>query len=90
MFYIIDRILLIFWLASHLHQEIRKTIANNILQLRKEYGISRKALAKLVHIPEGRLRRLEKGDTDAKLYDFHIKRLGEVFGIPVDMLLGKQ
>ncbi len=67
-------------------EEIKKRMGENILRLRKEYGISRKALAKLVHIPEGRLRRVEKGEPDAKLYDFHLKRLGEVFGIRVDTL----
>jgi len=67
-------------------EEIRKQIGQNILHLRKECGISRKARAKLVHIPEGRLRRVENGDVGVKLYDFHLKRLGEVFDICVDDL----
>lgn len=67
-------------------KEIRETIGQNILQLRKNYGISRKALARLIHIPENRLRRIETGDLNAKLYDFHLKRIARIFDISVDLL----
>lgn len=67
-------------------EEFRKQIGQYILHLRREYGISRKALAKLIRIPVDRLRRVEEGDVKAKLYDFHLKRLGAVFGVAVDEL----
>jgi len=67
-------------------EEIRKTVGQKILYLRKEYGISRKALARLICMPERRLGRVENGDANAKLYDFHLKRLGEVFDVRVDVL----
>ena len=67
-------------------ENIRKAMGQNILHLRREYGLSRRALAKLTRIPEGRLRRVENGDLSAKLYDFHLKRLGAVFGVTIDAL----
>ena len=67
-------------------EEIRKIIGQNIVSLRREYGISRKALAKLINVPVNRLKRVEEGDVHAKLYDFHIKRLSRVFGITADAI----
>ena len=67
-------------------EEIRKCVGQNILHLRKEYGLSRKALAKLIYIPEGRLRRVENGDPGAKLYDFHLKRIADVFDVSIELL----
>ena len=65
-------------------KEMRKIIGENIRNLRMEYGLSRKSLAKLIGIPVNRLRRVEEGDPDAKLFDFHLRRLARVFDIPVD------
>jgi len=70
-------------------EKIKIRLGDNIQCLRKEYGISRKALAKLIQIPEQMLRRVENGDVKAKLYDFHLKRLGEVFNVRVDALFEK-
>ena len=67
-------------------EEIRSIIAQNIVRLRNEYGLSRKSLAKLAGIPVSRLRRVEQGDVRVRLYDFHLKRLSEVFNIRVENL----
>ena len=67
-------------------EEIRRMIGRNIMNLRSEYGISRKSLAKLIKIPVNQLRRVESGDVNAKLFDVHLKRIGMVFGITVDQL----
>jgi len=67
-------------------EEIKKILGENIYHLRKEYGISRKALARLIQISEQRLRRVENGDVKARFYDFHLKRLGQVFDVHVDEL----
>ena len=67
-------------------EEIRRTIGQNIVRLRREYGLSRKSLAKLAGIPLSRLRRVEQEDAHARLYDFHLKRLSEVFHISVENL----
>ena len=67
-------------------EEIRKIIGQNIRNLRREYGLSRKSLAKLINVPVERLRRVEEGDANAKLFDFHLKRLARVFGVTVDCL----
>ena len=67
-------------------QEIRARIGTNILYLQGQYGLSRRSLAKLIKIPESRLRRIEAGDPSAKLYDFHLKRLARIFDISVDLL----
>jgi len=37
-------------------------------------------------VPVNRLKRVEEGDVHAKLYDFHLKRLSRVFGIPADAI----
>ena len=62
-------------------------IAGNIRALRATYGISRKALAKLVCIPVGRLRRIENSDLTARLYDYHLLRISRVFDISVETLV---
>ena len=67
-------------------EEMRRIIGHNIQSLRREYGLSRKSLAKLINIPVNRLRRVEEGDAKAKLYDFHLCRLARVFDIAVDCL----
>lgn len=67
-------------------KDIKKRLGQNILRLRKDYGLSRKALARLSHISTDRLRQVEHGDSSAKLYDYHLKRLGEIFYICVDEL----
>ena len=69
-------------------EELRRTIGRNIVALRKEYGISRASLAKLIRIPVGRLRRVEQGDINAALYDFHVKRIARVFDVSADSLFG--
>ena len=67
-------------------EEIRRRIGCNIVTLRQYYGISRRSLAMLIKMPENRLCRIEAGDSQAKLYDFHVKRIARVFGITVDEL----
>ena len=71
-------------------EELCRRIGDNIVFLRKHYGLSRKSLAKLINIPVGRLRRVEEGDCDIRLYDFHLKRLARVFDVTVDSLVDEQ
>lgn len=68
-------------------EEFCTRIGRNILYLRSYYGMSRKTLAKLIKIPVGRLRRVESGDTFARMYDFHLRRIARVFDITIDALL---
>lgn len=62
-------------------------IPSNIRALRANYGISRKALAKLIRIPVGRLRRVENSDLTARLYDYHLLRIARVFDISIETLV---
>lgn len=64
----------------------KKRLASNIIILRTYYGVSRTALAKLMHIPICRLRRIEKFDLKAKLYDYHLLRLVKIFDVSADAL----
>ena len=67
-------------------ETLRKTIGQNIIHLRTDYGLSRASLAKLIGIPVHRLRRVEDGDPRATLYDFHLKRIARVFDVPIESL----
>ena len=68
-------------------QKIRIVIGKNILELRNNYGISRASLARLIKMPISRLRRIEMGDTSAKMYDFHMKRIANIFGVTIENLV---
>ena len=67
--------------------QIYMQIGRNILFLRKHYGMSRKTLAKLMGIPYACLRRVESGDPVARMYDFHLKRLADIFDVSADALV---
>jgi len=68
-------------------QQDREILSKNIRYLRSYYGVSRKALAKLIKMPAGRLRRVEEGDNCVEVYDFHLKRIAWVLGVCMDELL---
>lgn len=71
-------------------QEIRSIIGQNIILLRRHYGMSRTTLARLIGIPVNRLRRVEAAEPGAKLYDFHVARIARVFNIRVEELFRAQ
>ena len=65
-------------------------LGRNILFLRSYYGMSQKTLAKLLGISPHRLRAVEAGSPQARLYDFHLRRLSEIFHISADALVGTE
>ena len=67
--------------------QIYAQMGRNILFLRKHYGVSRKTLAKLLGIPYARLRRVESGEPVVRMYDFHLKRLADIFNVSADALV---
>ena len=68
-------------------EEIYARMGRNLIYLRAQYSMSRKTLAKLIDIPLTRLRRVEAGGSRARVYDFHLCRMANVFDLSTDSLL---
>lgn len=60
---------------------------SNIKYLRKEYSLSRKALAKLIGMRFSLLKMIEDGKTVEVFSRMELSRLCAVFDIPLEMLI---
>lgn len=58
-----------------------KNLANNIVRIRKEYGLSKKEMAKILGISIESLRKIEKGEIPLKMSVEVIFEIYDYFGI---------
>ena len=61
--------------------------AGNIRHLRKKYSVSRRGLARLIGINEIELREIEAGRLRPAFPYQQLKRLCNIFEIPIDVLI---
>ena len=62
-------------------------LGKNLQLLRKQYALSRRALARLVGISEFQLKRLEDGSADPVISDVTLQRICQIFDIEANQLL---
>ena len=58
-----------------------ETFINNIIRIRKKYGLSKKEMAKIMHIGVGSLSMLEKGEMPKRMSVDAVFYLSAYFGI---------
>ena len=59
------------------------TPGKNIRLLRKQYALSRRALARLIGLTEKQLQRIEDGENEEPVFEMQVYcRLGQVFPLP--------
>ena len=61
----------------------------NIIVLRNKYTVSRRALAKLIDIPEFDLRCMEQGKIPTVFTHEQLVRISQVFNIPIEEFINK-
>lgn len=64
------------------------TMCANIRFLRKKYGLTQKAMAQLLHISEGYVRRIERGEVPDRLTVGFLYYIHRSFGILPHNLVG--
>lgn len=72
------------------NQALCDNLIHNIITLRKQYGLTKKAMAKLLGISLYSLNRLESGDMSRRLGVEMVFRAQACFGIPIRELFGRR
>lgn len=72
------------------NQELCANLIHNIISLRKQYGLTKKAMAKLLGVSLYSLNRLESGIMPQRLGVDMVFRTQACFGIPIRELFGSR
>ena len=70
----------------YVSEKEKKTVAKNILWLRKQHGLSQKEMAKMLSIAPSSLSKIEKGELPPRLCVLVPFRISCRFGIPTQAL----
>ena len=68
----------------------KENFLQNVAWLRRHYGISKKRMAKLLHISLGSIDRMEKGDLPEEIDVSVLFYIQDYFGIPPQELLERR